>query len=236
MSPHVATALLRSYQGALWTVDVETVRRRSTFLLDLGAGLTSIDASLSAELAPGPRRRATGVRMTREQLPLVARNPAVIDLGALLPSDWPRVDGALGLDAFERVPFVADFRTGALRIGDLGDLRGMASVPIRLFRQMGGVSLVALARVDGGSRDLWFEVDNSNVGPVVVSPGAAEALGLPPEAQTAEISVAGLSPFLTPVAVADCLYDGSLGITFTGGRTLAFDLERRRLWLGPTGA
>lgn len=70
------------------------------------------------------------------------------------------------------------------------------------------------------------------MGPVVVSPGGATALGLPAGATSAELEVPGLEPFATPVCVRACIYDGNLGVTFTARRVLALDLRRERLLIG----
>lgn len=246
MTERTGSVGLRPYQDRLRSLPVGIAGRSLTFLFDLGAGVTAIDASLG-ELAPGPRRRVSACRMTRERIGidlappvplsiggvrLVAENPAVLDLSALLPAGWPRIDGVIALDILQHVPFRADFAAGTLTIGDLGDVRRLRPVPVRLFRQIPGVSLVVLVPIRAGERVLWFELDNSNVGPVVLSPESAAAMGLSTDARTAELTVDGVGPFPTPIRITECLYDGNLGGTFTEGRAFAFDLARARLWIG----
>ncbi len=179
------------------------------------------------------------------------RSLGSLDLASLLPPDWPRIDGVLALDALEGHPFRADFGRDRLEIGSLGDLSGLSCVAARLSRQIPSVSLdvqVAVATED--SDDLWFELDNSNTGPVWLSPASPDRLGIPPggfrrppgarrgpprgaPGRLVTIVVRGLGAVETPVAVRELIYDGNLGRTFVEGREMAFDLAGGSLWIGP---
>ena len=243
---------LSRYQGVLWSLPVEVGGRTRRFLLDLGAGVTSLDGRVADELGLHEIRRVTGTRMTGErlELPLIEptdlriagtafrpRSLGRLDFSTLLPPDWPPVDGVLALDLFEDHPFTVDFAEGRLHLLGTGDTSGLVPVPARLVRQIPSVSLGVSLAVSCPDGELWFELDNSNTGPVLLSPGAASRLGIAPAAgqDSAEIRVPGLDPVRTPVLVRDLVYDGNLGRSFVEGRRFAFDLSTGRVWVGPRG-
>jgi hypothetical protein len=245
-----ATVPLARYQNALWSVDVEIAGRPRTFLFDFGAGVTSLDARLGAEIGRREVRRVTGrwmfgqpldvpivdpVDLTIGGVALPTRPLGMIDLSALLPPGWPPVDGILALDVLERTPFAVDFARDEMRLGATGDVSALAPARTRLHRQIADVSLVILVAVDCPDGGLWFELDNSNNGPSVVAPAAAARLGLAPSdaVRDVRLDVAGLGGVTTPVVVRDIIYDGNLGRRFNEGRTLAFDLAAGRVWIGP---
>src|SRR5262245_7728572 len=63
-----AVAELARYQGVLWSLSVEVGGSARRFLIDLGAGVTSLDDRLAEELGLRELRRVTGTRMTGEKL------------------------------------------------------------------------------------------------------------------------------------------------------------------------
>jgi hypothetical protein len=242
------------YQGLLWSAPVRVAGRERRFLFDLGAGVTSLDARLAAELGLREVGRVEGRRMTGAKLDLAlvepvdleiggrrvhAAAPGRIDFSSLLPADWPAVDGVLGLDVLERVPFTADFAQDRLELGTTGDLAGVAPTPVRLHRQIAGTSLVVLVPVGPPGAEAWFELDNSNTGPVLVSPATAARLGIAATAgaaQTVDLDVGGVGRVRGPALVRELIYDGNLGRTFVDGRRIAFDLAAERVWIGPAAA
>ena len=238
---------LGRYQGVLSTVHVEVAGRPLTFLFDLGAGVTALDAAVADDLRLGEVRRVTGRRMTGadvdlallEPTPLTvgdyqlpARSLGKLDLARLLPDDWPRVDGVLALDALEHVPFAVDFARDRMDLGAPLDRDGLSSLRIRLHRQIPHTSLVVLVAVGEGEDACWFELDNSNTGPVLVAPHAAARLGLAAGTEPTEtnITVPGAGTIRVPVLARDILYDGNLGRTFTASRRFGFDLAQG--WIG----
>jgi hypothetical protein len=243
------TCELARYQHVLWTAPVEVGGVRRRFVLDFGAGITSLDARLVGELGLAQVDRVSGRRMRGDRLDIPRVGPvplgvAGVDLGprvvgcfdfsSLLPPGWPPFDGVLALDVLEDRPFSVDFARGVLRIGPTPESRSLAPVPARLYRQIPAVSLVVLLAVAAPDEDLWFELDSANAGPVFVAPASAGRLGLDAAAAWAEIGVRGLDAFRTPVVVHPLIYDGNLGRTFTDGRTFAFDLRDGRVRIGPS--
>jgi hypothetical protein len=246
----VSDVTLARYQGLLWSLEVEVAGRGRRFLFDLGAGVTSLDARLGAETGRREVRRVTGTRMFGQRLEVPIVDPVelriggatlpprplgMVDMSALLPPGWPPVDGILALDALEHVPFAVDFARDRMRLGDVGDVSTLRPVDVRLHRQIPDVSLVILVAVACPGGDLWFELDNSNNGPSVVAPAAAERLGIArsDEIRDVRVDVKGLGEVTTPVRVRQIIYDGNLGKLFNDGRRLAFDLARGRVWIGP---
>jgi len=245
-----STVPLSRYQGLLWSLDVEIAGRPRRFLFDLGAGVTSLDARLGAEIGRREVRRVTGTRMFGQRLEVPIVDPVdltigaltlpprplgMVDMSALLPPGWPAVDGILALDVLERVPFAVDFARDRMRLGALGDVSALAQVTTRLHRQIPDVSLVVLVAVNCADGALWFELDNSNNGPSVVSPAAADRLGIDRSDGIRDVrfDVPGLGDVTTPARVREIIYDGNFGKLFNDGRALAFDLARGRVWIGP---
>jgi hypothetical protein len=240
---------LTRLRDLLWTLPVEVAGRTRCFVLDLGAGVTIVDDALAAELSLREVRQESALRMTGQRLkfpwlePFALRvaghelSPAGLarfDLASLFPAGWPRIDGVLALDVLEKVPFAVDFSTDRLQLLSR-DRGGLSPVRVRLHRQVPAVTLVVLVAVAAPAGELWFELDNSNTGPVLVSPAARARLGLDAfeGARPARIDVLGLGEVPTALAVRDLIYDGNLGRTFVDGRTLAFDLAVGHVSIGP---
>jgi hypothetical protein len=230
----------------LWTVPVEVAGVVRRFIFDFGAGVTTLDARLARELGLAEVDRVTGRRMRGDALEMARVGPVglrvaredlaprlvgAFDLSSLLPPDWPRIDGMLALDALEDRPFSVDLARDVLRFGRASG--PSAAVPARLHRQIPDVSLVVLLAVRAPREDLWFELDNSSVGPVFVSPEAAARLGIEASAAEADLEVRGLPRGRSPVRVHPLIYDGNLGRTFCAGRTFAFDLRAGEVRIGP---
>ena len=244
---------LHRYQGVLWTIRVDVAGTERTFLLDLGAGVTILDSALAKELrlpirgaCQGKRMSGSGVEMMLHPgLPIclgdVALDPlrvASYALGTLLPADWPPLDGVLALDALEHVPFTLDLKSDELVLETQASFAARAddgqAMDIRLHRQMNGISLDVMVAVElaGAEDPLWFELDNANAGPVILSPAGAAALGLDPAGGEATLRIPGLGDVATPFAVKPIIYHGNLGHSVLSGRTLAFDLANERVYAG----
>jgi hypothetical protein len=238
---------LDRYEGCLWTVPVDLGGRIRRFLFDLGAGVTSLDTRLAESLGLSEVRRVAGRRMTGTSLnvPLLEpttltiagrafeTTPGRIDLAALLPPQWMPVDGVLALDVLEHIPFSVDLATGRLSFNDIST-EGLQLLEVRLHRQIPGVSLVVLIAALSPEGNCWLELDNSNIGPTILSIATARRLGIAPDFRETTLHLSGLQPFRTPISVTECIYDGNLGRSFTDGRRFVFELARGRAWASPS--
>lgn len=239
---------LARYQGLLWSVAVTVAGRPRTFLLDLGAGVTALDTTLVAELAPADRGACTGRRMSGEEvhlrlhegvelrlgeLTLAPDRIASLDIASLLPAGWPPVHGTLALDVLERVPFTLDLAGDEIVLETAASCEERISqgalLDVRLHRQIPGVSLDVMAAVRAPDGDLWFELDNGNAGPVVLSPASRERLGIAPDGGEVTLHVAGLGEVVTDAVVAPIIHDGNLGRTLLERLVLTFDLANERV-------
>lgn len=245
------TVPLRRYQDLLWAVEACVGDHGGTFLVDTGAGLTSLDSALVARLGRTTFGRITGHRMTGERIDLARcedveielggrrfrhETVGVTDIGGLLPPDWPSVAGAIGLNTFASQPVTLDFAGNRLVLETPESLgsRAAGGVPlrVRISRSATGHTLDVFvsARAEAGA--LWLELDSGNTGATILAPHAAGALGLPADvAGPVEIDLPDLGPTRMEVVVKDVIYDGVLGAAFLRGRTLTMDLAAGRLWI-----
>ena len=232
----------------LWSVDVLVAGESRLFLFDLGAGVTTLDRALAAELALPRTGSCAGRRMTGAELTLDLHPPvdlqvgefviapkriASFELGGLLPADWPPVHGVLALDVLEHIPFTLDLQRDELTFETAETLAERAAraepLDVDLYRQIADVSLGLLAAVETPAGVRRFELDNSNTGPVVVTQSTFDALALAEDASRAVLTVPGLGVVDTPLVVKPILYDGNLGRTVLDGRVLTFDLATERV-------
>jgi len=236
------TIPLVRYQDVLWALPVRVGDEEALFLLDTAAGVTVLDRELAARADIRARGRWSGRRMTGEVVelglaedvllelggrPIRHETVGVLDLGALLPAGWPRVGGAVGLPTFDGRPFALDLMRHRLRLdASPGDGR---EVSVRTRRD--GPSVDLFLEVRAPSRSLWLEVDTGNTGPVLLSPEAAEALGLDSTPRETVLDVAGLGPVPTPVVVKDIRYDGNVGAPFLALGALTVDVAAGRAWI-----
>lgn len=241
------TLRLQPYLGRLFTVETTVDGRPARLLLDTGGGLTMITPDFAARTGCRPHGGVTAFRMsgervvTRKCLPMELRaagysrrlEPVVFDLMALLPKDVPPLDGVLSLDAFEghRVKLDLAHRVlevdGPPPIGWKGELR--------LAREAGGAGLTAFVTVAARLGELHLLLDSDNLAGVVVSPSAAEQLGLPPDAKSGRLplQLKGLPASPTAFAVRDVVYDGALDADFFLTHVIWLDLGTPQIWYSP---
>jgi hypothetical protein len=232
----------------LVTIAVEIDGRPARMLFDTGAGVTSVTDDFAAALGCRPYGRATGFRMRGDRIDLrkcgphrVAVGRRAVEVGLLsfdpsrlIPPGAPQVDGVLGLDALAGRRFMLDLAGNRLVVDEPfpGRRDGWSAGVLRLEREMGGQALTLFAEAPAATGALWLLLDSGHVGgPVFLSPGALEQLGLSDPAQTCmPINVTGVGERCVRAAAAEPLiYDGVLGESFLRQFVIAVDLARSRV-------
>ncbi len=161
----------------------------------------------------------------------------VFDLNALLPSELPRLDGLLALDALAETPFTLELGANRLTLETPESLRtrvaGAAAVQIRAATGVDGGSVVVFmnARVPSG-QSLWLELDSGNLAKVLLashvrvdsSAGADEA---------GEVTLTLGKITTAPLAYErrELIVDGALNAEFLERYAVTVDLAQRRAWL-----
>lgn len=248
---------LSPYRGRLCTVPVKVAGRELQFLVDTAGGITFLAPDTAK--ATGCRRhgKITAFRMRGERLEaprcvggtisvgthVVAQDFAVLDVGSMLPADWPRVAGSLSLLSLESVPFTLDLAGKELRLESEESLaaavRSMTPLLYRESRPAGGAGLDVFVAVDASPAPLWFELDSGNTGPVLVSTEVASLVEIRAARRhdrsmervaTATVVLPGLPPMVAPAQTVELIYDGNLGAEFMEKLVFVFDLSRGRIW------
>ncbi len=252
MRPEGDSVELVSYQSLLWAIPVSIGAEQSIFLLDTGAGITTVDAVLADQLGIVSTSNMSGRRMSGEVVEIGLAEGLGISIGrvaishdtigvyplaSLLPDDWPPLGGAIGLPTFAGRPVTIDLATRRLELPDSTGLsaRAEASAPLSLRLAPDGPALDLFVEVSAADRSVWFELDTGNAGPAVVAPGVAESLGLDPEepgVQELRLKLVGTRPVVTQAVVKPIIHDGVLGLGFLTGRALTLDLPTCRAWIG----
>ena len=241
------TLRLQPYLGRLFAVETTVDGHPARLLLDTGGGMTMITPDFAARTGCRPHGGVTGFRMSGERV--VTRKclamelhaagysrkfqPVVFDLMALLPKGVPPLDGVLSLDAFEghRVKFDLAHRVlevdGPPPVASKGELR--------LAREAGGAGLTAFVTASARVGELHLLLDSANLAGVVVSPSAAEQLGLAPDAKAGQVplQLKGLAASPTALTVRDVIYDGALDADFFLTHVIWLDLRTRQIWFSP---
>ncbi len=244
---------LHRYQDLLWSVDV-SVRGGppQRFLVDTAAGLTVLDSLTAQNLGLSPWGRLTGHKMGGQRVDFQQVDPvplslgglvlkldalAVLDLGKLLPPDWPPVAGVLALDAFEKQPVTFDFQRSALVLETPGSLerRSATARPlrVRVGRQAQGAAIDLFVRVGReAERPAWLELDSGNTGPTLLATHSLPLLGVTGEGGRAELDFGKDWSESIDWTHADLIIDGNLGQSFLNRHALTVDLPSCQAWLG----
>lgn len=247
---------LEPYRAGLVTACVEVGGAPRRWLFDTGAGMTMLSPRLADELGARPFGRMTGFRMSGERLDFPAcdgvelavggvalgpRRVGVLDVGALMPPDWPQVDGVLALDALDALTVELSLARRTLGLGSVGagPDEGWVEVEVQISRTVSGFSVVPFvaARAPGGH--LWLELDSGNVDHTLLAPHAAALLGHEVEPGTrtplgeVALDLVGLGPVRTEAVTREIIYDGVLGASFLRTHDVRLATSRGRAWLRP---
>jgi hypothetical protein len=235
---------LRPYFRDLRLTEVMMGDKRLEFLVDSAGGRTLISPETARAIGCTPSGRDVGYRMTGEPVifencdSLVAsvsgfdvtlRPVAVFDVNALLPSELPKLDGVLALDAFRGQVVSFDWGHDRLIVHSAqgaDDALSASGIPLRIATGETGASLTALVPVSGVSRPLWFLLDSGNIRGTLVGRHVQEQGLLHSDADgTVRIAI-GETPAvsLAPVVVEINL-DGVLGTEYLVLQMITLDLR-----------
>jgi hypothetical protein len=244
------TVDLAAYRAGLRSVQVEVGGESRRLLFDTGAGITAVSPAVAEAIGCEPYGRLTGHRQTDERLdmplcpevtltiggrPLALAPAGVFDVDALLPEDWPRVDGVVGLNAFAGRVVALDLGCGELEV-DAAVPTNAEPVRVRVARETEGVGLAVYAAVDTTRPDAsaWFLLDSGNTGPVLVAEHIAELLAVEGEGAH-RLDFSGFGSRETPVAVMDLIHDGNIGAAFLAEHRLYLNLAAGTAAVTPSG-
>jgi hypothetical protein len=158
----------------------------------------------------------------------------VWDVMAVLPKDFPPLDGVLALDRLADQPFTLDLPGRRLILESPGGLEervaGMKRVEARTATGLSGRDLTVLVRGSLGESG-WFLFDSGNLDLTQVAPHMLPAsAAAPPPSDAIVLTVAGLPPTRVPIRVRDVIYDGVLAESFLRDWIWTFRLATAELW------
>lgn len=247
-----AVIQLRPYLKYQTTIDAKIEGVPGTYLFDTGEGVTAISSDIAATTQCHPWGRITGFRMTGERggnphcdnlvfragnVDLTVPSAIILDVMKLIGPDVPRLDGAIGLDAFAGrtitiVPrsciIVESAASLEQRIQNAKPLR------VRIVRDAEGIALAVDAAVPTSEGMAWMELDSGNGGSFVVANYIADLLGLKQDISTAVPASFTLEDGIVvsgPTRTRDLIMDGDIGARFLNGWNLTLDLANGRAWL-----
>jgi hypothetical protein len=249
---------LKSYLGAIPSMEVQLGGKPSTVLLDTAGGLTVFMPSGVAKAGCEPWGRVTGTRMRGDRLELprcdnvVAQvegralsipEAGVWDFSKMLPKDAPPLDGSVALDAFAGKLITLDLSGNRLIVETPASAHARTAhaveVPMRLAREVGGASLTPMMAIQTPKGKLWFELDCGSDADIMVNRAVADVLGLDPSSKKDQPLGVALAPGL-PVKgsaqVLDLVVDGNIGAPVLRQWVITMDLAHERLWVSPVAS
>jgi len=253
---------LASYQGKQFTVQASVNGHLHTFLFDTGEGVSMISLSVAADAGCHPWAVVTGFRMLGERIDaprcdaisftlphrmLKPLETIVYDLDAIAGSGAPKLDGAIGLDAFAGQVITICLAADQIIVETPESLAGRIThaieVPIRIVRDAEGAALSVDIGVDTPAGLAWMELDTGNSGPTIfVSPSVAPLLKLdaaaksPKDAarQAVVLSIAHKIHWSGEARVFEnMIMDGNIGTQLLKNHDITLDLKSGRAWLSP---
>jgi aspartyl protease len=251
---HVIKIPLEPYLRAQTIVRAVVNGVPGLFLFDTGQGVSSFSPRFAEKIGCHPWGQISGFRMSGERLDnkhcdnvtldlsgqkLVAPVVGVLDIMQFLGLDVPAVDGALGLDLFAHRTITIIPRKAILLESPSGfadRIRTARELPIRMVRDVEGISLA----VDGAVRTpeglAWMELDSGNGGALVIANHIAPLLGLAANMTTPQQGRFELANGIAvegTIRTRDLIMDGNIAAQFLNKWVLTLDLERGRAWLTP---
>lgn len=187
---------------------------------------------MSGERIDGPRCEAASLGVGGWASP--RHTVLVFDLNALLPPDWPRLDGLVSLATFDGSIVTIDLPGRRLVVDDPVPANARA-LRVRFERSVTGLALVAFVATQQAGSDYWLEIDTGSNGTVILNEPLAAAFGIAaPGSATASpvnLHLDGGPTLATTATTAKLRFDGNVGLGTLGTSVLTFDLQNQRAWI-----
>ncbi len=254
--PLVVTTI--ALPGGATGLDADVGGARGLFLLDTGGGVTTLTPAAAKLSGCHPWGGITGFRANGERLDtkrcddlrltvagrtFVAPIASVLDLQSLAGPAMPILSGLIALDLFAGDAITIRPLAHELVVETGSSLQervaGAVEVPVRPVRDVEGVALTVDVAVDTPAGHAWMELDNGNLGPLMIGQPVALLLGLDAARrlrQPASFKIAGGIPVEGPARVGRFIMDGDIGESVLGRFDVTFDLARGRAWFRPADA
>ena len=243
---------LKDYIAGLRLVEVKIEGSTGQFIFDSAGGLSLITPEFSRALGVEPFGRVTAFKHTGERVQFQRIPVRGLSVGGVrmqqtelvsfdvmkLLEGAPVVQGVIALNTFDGAALTIDFAKNRLILENKDSLskriEEMKSLQIRCARQSGGAALDVFVAVGSPRGTLWLELDSGNAGPVLVSPHAAEQLGLKLNGETtaAKLRLSPALEYSCILASKETIYDGVLNATFFQQHVVTLDLRNMRAWVG----
>jgi Aspartyl protease len=249
-----ATLPLQPYLREQATVTASVNGVQGTFLFDTGEGVTAISPAFAQRIGCRPWGRITGFRMTGERggnahcdnltftvsgQEMPVPSAIALDIMTLMGGNVPKIDGAIGLDAFAGKMITIVPRSCIIIESAESLARRIASateLPVRIVRDAEGVALSVDGAVTTSGGTAWMELDTGNGGSTVIANYIAPLLDIPTDVSTAkeyDFRLADGIVVATPVRTRDLILDGDISARFLNDWNLTLDLKYGRAWLSP---
>lgn len=228
------------YFRDLRTVQVQVGTDTLRFLFDTGAGITALTPDAAARIGCAPRGRDVGHRMSGEPVTFQRCDTAtlrwaggeshlspigVFDLASVLPPELPRLDGALGLDAFRGRLVVLDWPANRIRVdGELPP--GVPAPTLRPATGESGRSFSVFVRSTAARGEAWLLLDSGNLRGLLLAPHVLDD-SLVDVASATEVwlGLDSLRSHRLPFTRAELILDGAIGTDFLQRGPLILDLR-----------
>jgi hypothetical protein len=249
--PSTTVIALDPYVADLKTVRVTAATQSMPFLFDTGGGLTILTPQTAAAIGCVPFGRVTGFRGNGERVDFARCGPVTLTIGGVdlrveasildlskLLGDAPPIGGIFSLQTLQGRAFTLDWSDRTLVLETEQSLArrvaDMRAVSVRTSRQAGGAAIDLYLEIEAGGHSIWLEVDSANAGPMLLSPHAADQLGLRDAGASAipvTLNVKGFDALAAQAIVRPLIVDGILSSSLLGAIMLTVDLRSERAWM-----
>lgn len=248
----VAVIPIEGYLRAQSAVRVNVEGQPGRFMFDTGEGVTAFSPAFAAKIGCRPWGRITGFRMTGERLNNAHCDDVTFELGgqsflvpvvstmdvmAIIGPEAPSVDGTIGLDLFAgRTITIVPRQEIILESPEsmAERVKNAKEMPIRMVRDVEGISLTVNAAVETSLGRAWMELDNGNGGSLIIANHIAPLIGMNADVSIPEPIRLRLAGGITVEGNArsrDLIMDGNIGAQFLNNWILTMDLLHGRAWL-----
>lgn len=256
---------LQPYVGGLVTADVEIAGARHKLLFDSGGGWTMISPEFATEIECKPHDRIVGSRMTGEPFKtekcgaqdisiigvgeknwMTKDDIGVFDLAALLPPEFPRVDGVLSLATLRTAPITLDLDQRKLIVETPKSLeqrtKGLEARRVRIAREGAGYGVTAFVEAGGGPEPFWFLMDSGNLDADLMPAETADVIFDAAEGKEsrdagdlfqANFVISGNEVNGVSARVKPIIYDGAIGAEVLRHYVVTIDFANEKMWMAP---